>query len=266
MLSDSRNSAPETGAVDPSYRVRLPAFQGPIGLLLSLIEERRLEVTVISLAVVTDQYLEHLRSLQEHDPAELAEFVEVAARLLVIKSRALLPGPPVEADEEDPAGSLLERLQEYRRFRQAAQWLAERLQAGLACYPREPSAEVAPIYTLAPHSPARLALAMRQLAAPSTLQPDDVAVASPSVSLASKVKLILRRVLGGAVVFFAELVQAARTRREIVATFLALLELVRRRRVQTRQEGLFAAISISKPGPAQTQTDAGQVEPAEQVC
>ena len=146
------------------YRVQLPVFEGPIDLLLRLIEQRQLAVTAVSLASVADQYLEHIRSLDEQDGAELASFVEVAARLLLIKSRLLLPVPAAEEDEEegDLAGDLVRRLQDYRRYRQAADWLAQRRCMGLSLYAREPTLPDEPTAVLQPSSPHKLAEALER--------------------------------------------------------------------------------------------------------
>ena len=85
----------------PPYQVQLPVFEGPLDLLLHLIEQQELDITVISLAQVTDQYLAYLRIVQEVHPDDLADFVVVAAPLLLIKSRALLPQPPKAAEEQN---------------------------------------------------------------------------------------------------------------------------------------------------------------------
>ena len=108
------------------YRVALPVFEGPLDLLLHLIERDELDITAVSLGQVTGQYLEYLGQLQETvDDTQgdaLADFLVVAAKLLWIKSRALLPKPPaLVADEEDPAENPAHRLREYRRFKLAPQ-------------------------------------------------------------------------------------------------------------------------------------------------
>jgi segregation and condensation protein A len=233
----------------PRYQVSLPAFQGPLDLLLSLIESQQLEITAISLATVADQYLAHIRALPELDPEDLAGFVEVAARLLVIKSRALLPAPPSAVEEEDVAGDLIERLQEYRRFRQASAWLGERLQSGVEQYTREPSLPSAtPGASLRPMLPIMLLQAAMRLLAPIVAPPEepDEYLGEAGVSIISRLKLVLRRLARETVVYFSDLIVGARSRSEVSVTFLAVLELVRRRRVQATQDGLFGPISLTK--------------------
>ncbi|RLC70356.1 MAG: chromosome segregation protein ScpA, partial [Chloroflexi bacterium] len=120
------------------YQVRLPVFEGPLDLLLHLIEREELDITSVSLAQVTDQYLTYL-SLMEKPPAEvLADFLVVAAKLLLIKSRALLPQPPgsLSTEEEDVGEDLARQLIEYRRFKRVAESLRRREEAGLRAYLR----------------------------------------------------------------------------------------------------------------------------------
>lgn len=232
------------------YQVRLPTFQGPIEILLALIEDQRLEITAISLAAVAGQFLEHITQFEQRSPAELADFIEVAARLLVIKSRALLPAATPADNEEDATKLLIERLQEYRRFRQVSCWLDERLQIGLASYCREPMLpEIQP--SLQPLEPLLLLAAMQRLSKPALAETnaEGTLVVAATVHLGSKVKLILRKLLHQTVVFFADLISSARSSAEIVITFMAMLELLRRKRIQVAQNGLFAPIAIAKHTP-----------------
>ena len=101
---------------DETYQVRLSLFEGPLDLLLHLIEREELDITKISLAQVTDQYLAYISQLEELHPETLADFLVVAARLLLIKSQILLPRPeaqPLAVDEEDPGEALARQLREY---------------------------------------------------------------------------------------------------------------------------------------------------------
>lgn len=263
MPSGLRSTAPSAQTGRPRYQVTLPAFQGPLELLLSLIESQQLEITAISLASVADQYLAHIRALPELDPEELAGFVEVAARLLVIKSRALLPAPPSDVEEEDVASDLIERLQEYRRFRQASSWLAERLQSGVEQYSREPSlSAVAPGSLLRPMLPTVLLQAAARLFSPVTEEAEDPDeyLGEASVSIFSRLKLVLRRLAREAVVYFGDLIAGARSRSEVAVTFLAVLELVRRRRVVAHQSQPFGPIAITKAGAVPAQSTSAAME------
>ena len=123
---------------DDTYRVRLPIFEGPLDLLLQLIEREKLDISVVSIAAVTDQFITHIREIEEVRPDLLADFLVLAARLVWIKSRILLPDPiPVEADtEEDPAETLARQLREYKRFKEAAEALRAIEESERHTYPR----------------------------------------------------------------------------------------------------------------------------------
>ncbi|NPV07235.1 MAG: segregation/condensation protein A [Anaerolineae bacterium] len=251
------------------YRVRLSVFEGPVELLLRLIEERELSITAVSLAAVADQYLGHIRSFEQRDAAELAAFIEIAARLLLIKSRALLPAasPDVAKEEEDLSADLVRRLEEYRRFRWAAQWLTERREAGMFLYTREPGlSDGRRVPVLRPCPPARLLAALRRvLAGADEAAGDADELVSPlAVTLPQKLRQVLRLLWRRKAVTFSELIHRACCRSEVVVTFLAVLELVRRRRAHVTQQALFGTISISRP-PRPVVADR-QVESTEQMC
>ena len=118
---------PEPKSDAPGYRVVLPVFEGPLDLLLRLIEPRGLDVSKVSPARVTDQFLEYVGRLGQRDADPLASFLVVAAKLLQIKSRVLLPQPPASASpegaEENIGEDLVQQLIEYRKFKEAAGWL-----------------------------------------------------------------------------------------------------------------------------------------------
>ena len=122
------------------YHVELPVFNGPLDLLLHLIERQELDITAVSLVQVTGQYLEQVRQLDEAQLEGLIDFISIGARLLLIKSRALLPRPAVlpggDEEEEDPTEALLRQLRDYKRFKTAAQWLDSRQRHGLRTYLR----------------------------------------------------------------------------------------------------------------------------------
>src|ERR687886_3047693 len=127
-------------------QLRLEVFEGPLELLLSLIEQRHLPITQISLAQVADQYLAHLHALPELDRDLLADFLAIAGRLLLLKSRALLLTEESDPVAEEVANDLTERLATYRVFRAAAEVLRELEQRGERTYPavRDPLANAAP--------------------------------------------------------------------------------------------------------------------------
>ena len=112
-----------------SFQVRLEVFEGPLDLLLKLIERKQLEISKVSLAEVAGGFLAYLDAHPDMPPGPLASFVWVASKLLWIKSQALLPRPPAmrtEDDEEDPGDELVRRLAAYKRVQDAAKWLRSR--------------------------------------------------------------------------------------------------------------------------------------------
>jgi segregation and condensation protein A len=232
-----------------TYQVRLEVFEGPLDLLLTLIRRRELEITAVSLAAVTDQYLAYLERLQEIDPGALASFLEVAAQLVLIKSRTLLPRPQPDAheeDEEDPAEVLAQRLREYAQFKTAAQALRERSERGLRAYVR-----VAPPPTL----PRRVDLgevsledllaAVREALDEKPMPPLSQVVEPVRVTVEERVTAILRALSRAPRISFRSLLADCASRIEVVMTFLALLELIKQRRVVASQDQLFGEIMVS---------------------
>src|SRR5437762_998724 len=128
-----------------AFTVRLEVFEGPLDLLLKLIERKQLEISKVSLAEVAEGFLIYLEAHPDMPPGPLASFVWVASKLLWIKSQALLPRPPVtrtDDDEEDPGDELLRRLEAYKRVQDAARWLRSREAEGLRSFERPVSLEV----------------------------------------------------------------------------------------------------------------------------
>jgi len=239
-------------AADAPYAVQLPVFEGPLDLLLELIERAELDITRVSLAQVTHQYLEYLRLVPAHDLADLAAFLVVAARLLQIKSEALLPRPPTrEPGEEDPGDALARQLIAYKKYKQVAVLLAEREAAGLRTYLR-----VAPPPSVEPMLDARgltleaLQRAMFDVLLEAARGPAlDEVVRPPVVRIRDKIRLLLDWLRRDGRTTFRQMVAQARTRLEIVVSFLAILELIKRQQVVVQQAELFGDIEVL-PGTA----------------
>ena len=248
MRSAWRNSAPSSLEAAPACRLALPGFEGPIELLLALIEREELPITSVSVAAVADQYLRYLESLPALTLDSWVGFVEVAAKLIVIKSRALLPTPPLppmEEQEDDPAVQLVEQLEQYRRFRRAAQWLGERLAAGICCVARAPAEARWEKLVVPPQSALALLEAYRSVAP----KPSIPLPLKHGPSLLGRIKAVLRALLCRPAVQFSELLGAGCSRLQALVTFLAVLELVRRGRVQAWQERPLGPITISRAEP-----------------
>ncbi|HET8587116.1 MAG TPA: ScpA family protein [Candidatus Limnocylindria bacterium] len=239
-------AAPADGS-PPPFELRLPVFEGPLQLLLHLIESRQLDVLTVPLAEVADAYVAHL-ARHPVDPANLSEFVAIAAQLILLKSRRVLPGelPPLLADAEDEPDEeeLRRRLIEYRVLRDAALALGGRdLVAPLRR--REPREEDLPT-AAAPPLPVQLLVdALERLAAVPEPAPPPPEVMVREITIGMQIAA-LRRAMGdrGSVVLQAVL-NACRSRTEVAVTVLAALELVRRRQVSVEQETMFGPIVIS---------------------
>ena len=229
---------------DIDLELENPAFSGPLSLLLELIEKRRLPIAEISLAQVTDQYLERMRTLVGLDPDVLADFLVIAARLLLIKSRDLLPSRPREVDEPDVAAELAMQLMEYKLFREAAEQLRQMDEAGLRSYPRQLSLEPvpAPEAPLAPIPAESLRSAMARMLK-AVRGNAETTVGPGRVSVQERMEFLLGRLASAGGCSFSEV--AGETVEELVATFLALLELLHRGVLEAEQESVFGDIRLS---------------------
>jgi segregation and condensation protein A len=221
-----------------------PAFVGPLGLLLELIEGRRLPITEVSIAEVADQYLERMRSLAGASPDLLSDFLVIAARLLVIKSRALLPSRPAEQIEESPAADLERRLIEYRLFRDAAERLRQIEESGRRSYPRRPAPEtaVAPEPPLGPIPPESLRAAMIRMLKALRVETEPLEM-PPQVTVRERIEQLMAMLASRGAATFSEI--SGYSVPFVVATFLAVLELVRQGVLSASQQEPFAEISLS---------------------
>lgn len=236
---------------ESAYRIQLPVYEGPLDLLLELIERAELDITKVSLAQVTDQYLEHIRQLSVLDIDNLASFLVIAARLIQIKSESLLPRPPIrEPGEEDPGDALARQLVAYKRYKQVAILLSDREKAGLRSYLRlsTPVPSVDPKLDLEGLTLDELQQAMLVVLAQQS-SPDrlEEAVEIPQVRVRDKIIAIVRSIRRAGKISFRSLVTSARSRLEIVISFIAVLELIKQRQIVATQTELFGDIEVS-PG------------------
>ncbi len=232
-----------------NYTVHIPFYEGPLDLLLDLIERAELDITTISLALVTDQYLAYIHNLAEARADEISAFLVVAARLLQIKSEALLPRPPArEPGEEDIGQALVDQLKQYKRFKEIGAWLESRQEAGLRTYLRvAPPPKVEAKLDLSSLTiEALLAAAESAFSRDRQKEPLASVIAAPKITIREKIDLIARTLKQMQHASFRGLLAGGASRLEIVVTFLALLELVKRYRVLAHQEGLFSDIQIER--------------------
>jgi segregation and condensation protein A len=230
------------------YRVQLDVFSGPLDLLLYLIQRDELDIFDIPIARITEQYLEYLHLLEHLDPNAAGEFLVMASTLVELKSRALLPTPPLDAPDEieDPRTSLVRQLLEYKRFKDAARALGSAADERARRFVRRPAdlpdelrgveLEEVEIWDLLS--------AFNRVMTAIGRGPGHHAVSVDDRPIEHYESLIVESLERDGPRAFAALFQDCGARAEIVGTFLALLELIRRRRVRAEQEKLFGEIYL----------------------
>jgi segregation and condensation protein A len=232
---------------ETATKVQLATFDGPLGLLLSLIEARQLDVLTVPLGGLADAYLDALATLEADRLGNISSFVAIASQLILIKSRAMLPrAPAVEPsgdgdDAPDPEAELRARLLLYRAHRDAGQRLAAGALQRIGLFRREPgSARAAGIagarpIDAPPIDPARLVGALSHLAmiAPPPEPPPEVL--PRTITLTERASIIRAALREAPSVILQELLHGVRDRVVIAVTFLALLELMKRREIVVEQ-------------------------------
>lgn len=230
-----------------AFQLKLPVFEGPLDLLLFLIEREQLDITAVSLVQVTDQYLRYLRSGEQIDSYALAEFIAIGAKLIYLKSRALLPRPlPPEEDEEDISDDLVRRLREYRQFKVAAGWLKDVEARGLRAYPRLAPVTGVPVPTGLDGVTADLLFQIVQEVL--NKQPEEtveeVIVKRTEYTVEDKIAVLSALIVEKERLSFRSFISACRSRLEVIVAFLAVLELIKGLRLTAQQDKLFADIRL----------------------
>lgn len=240
-------------ALGSAWPVHLPLFEGPLDLLLHLIEREELDISEISLVAVTDQYIRAIESLEEIEPGALADFLVIAARLLYLKSRRLLPSPrpPAEDDEEESGEALIQQLLEYRQFRAVADGLRVREEAGLRAFVRvAPSPPMERKLDLGNVSVDKLAAAVQKALRRIPSDPPKPRVHTYPITVAEQIEVVRGRMrtvhtrTGTKPLLFSALLSSGKSRLEIVVTFLAVLELIKQREIVAEQEDAFGEIVL----------------------
>ena len=236
--------------METDYKVKLEVFEGPLDLLLYLIKQDEIDIYDISLERITRQYLEYLRAFKELDIELAGEFIVMAANLIYLKSRALLPidqQPPEEdAEEDDPRWDLIRQLIEYKKFKEAAAELHLREMEQERIFAREGSASSlqGPL-RLEEVGIFQLINAFQTVIKRIEARQDVQEIFAERFSVSEKIDIILQRVANNARLRFSDLFGAAVSRVEVVVTFLALLELIRLKQVRAVQKNMFEEIEIA---------------------
>ena len=230
-----------------SYKVKLEVFEGPLDLLLYLIKKEELDIYDIPITKITEQYLEYLSLMEIMDLEVAGDFLVMAATLMQIKSRMLLPPDPagIDAEELDPRAELVRRLVEYMAFKEAAQGLKGHEGKRNEYFSRlgvepERTAEDEAFFE------ASLFDLMSAFKGILTGLPQDSAheIFKDEFSVAQKIEAITSRLLKEPVLKFSQLFKSAKNKVEGITIFLALLELIRLKKVRVRQSERFGEIDI----------------------
>jgi segregation and condensation protein A len=247
------------------FNVDLNIFRGPLDLLLYLVRKHEVEIVDIPIAVITDQYLQYLEVLKQLDVGEVGEFLAMASLLIEIKSQQVLPrADEIEEEIDDPRQELVQRLLEYKQYRDAASILDEQSRAWQQHYSRV-SPDLPPRERNLAEEPIRevelwdLVSAFGRIirenvaARPSNIVYDDTPI---HVHMARIVALLQER----GRIALSELFDARLHKSALVGMFLAMLELVRHHRVQAEQNELFGEIWISAGADTSAPLDLSQVD------
>lgn len=230
-----------------AYTVKVAVFEGPLDLLLHLIKQNQIDIYDIPIALVTEQYLEYIRIMKALDLTIAGEFLVMAATLMYIKSRMLLPAPLEEEEEEgeDPRAELVQRLVEYKRFKEAAVRLSQQALLGVDVFIRPAQgieAEEGEIETDLFH----LIDALRELLKRQEIE-DFHDVTLERVTLRDKMAELWEKLQGAKeAVPFSTLFTPLSSRVDLIVTFLALLELIRSGMLRAYQRDVFGPVWITR--------------------
>jgi len=244
----SINSTP---TMQNEYKVKLEVFEGPLDLLLYLIKKDEVDIYDIPIERITKQYLEYLQMFKILDLDVAGEFVVMAANLIYIKSRSLLPvhqQPPEEtAEEEDPRWELVRQLIEYKKFKDAAGHLQQRELERENLFSRSPEKpDFQAERPLGEVSIFDLINAFQTVLKRLNQKEDLREIFEENFSVSDKIELIMKMMAAGVPLKFSELFAGAASRTEVVVTFLALLELIRLKQLRVTQDQEFGEIELSR--------------------
>ncbi|MDD5040311.1 MAG: segregation/condensation protein A [Patescibacteria group bacterium] len=229
------------------YKIKLEQFEGPLDLLLQLIEQEDMDISTVSLAAVTEQYLAYLNETEDIPLEELADFLVVAAKLLLIKSRILLPNAQIEGEED--GSDLEQQLRMYREFYEASKVLNKMVHQRHFLFPRERMAVRVDKIFNPPQGVTADRLKELFVSVLVGLEPwvnlsQEVII--KTISIRERIGNIQQLIKKRAEVSFHELLKSAKNKTEIIVTFLAVLELVKLRTIAVVQDGVFNDIKVHK--------------------
>ena len=233
-----------------NYQTRLPSFEGPLDILLRLIERNQMEITDVSLVEVTDQFLAHIEDLVDSNANTIAEFTMVGTRLILLKSRSLLPRPPVvDEDEELDADDLVQQLRTYKRLKGVAEQLGQRRDEGFVSFGPPSARPVARHHDPTPpklvhYDPSVLIRSLRRRL--STIpQATQTIRQRRIVSIREMIQRVSEMASRAGSFRFSLVTDGYSSRTEVATAFLAVLVLIRGRSLEGKQDGLFTEIQLT---------------------
>lgn len=229
------------------YNVKLEKFEGPLDLLLELIEKEKLNITELNLAHVTDQYLEYVRDNQNIHLENLADFLFVAAKLILIKSRALLPVLKFSEEEEEEIEDLTRQLEEYKKFKEISLQIGRMVSQRNISYARPTFFGIKSIFyppenILASDLKKYFEKVLSDVPSKELLQEEFVAEIITLEERISDLEIMLRKKIETR---FSELVNNAKDKVDVIVSFLAMLEMVKQKIIYVEQSALFHEIKLS---------------------
>ena len=236
--------------METDYKVKLEIFEGPLDLLLFLIKRDEIDIYEISIERITRQYLEYLQAFKELNIDVAGEFIVMAANLIYLKSRSLLPAdqqpPDEDAEEDDPRWDLIRQLIEYKKFKEAAAQLHDRAleQENIFVRGGMSTAESMRPLLLGEVGIFQLINAFQNVIKRVEAREELQQIFGENYTVSDKIETILARVSEGGALKFSELFAEMASRVEIVVTFLALLELIRLKQISVSQHEPFTEIEI----------------------
>lgn len=229
-------------------QVQIEQFNGPLDLLLQLIEQQQMDITQIALATVTEQFLQHVKTIQTINPTQLADYLSVAAKLLVIKSKAILPTLELDKEDEEIAIDLEAKLLLYKKFKEAAKLLKTYDNRRRQSFTRDTTfAEKINFYP----DPDVSADTLHQSILGILKQLEEInnlpkATVKEAISIQEKIASLQTLLSEKIQTKLSDLLSTAKDKTEVIVTFLALLELIKQRILTVEQEQIFSEIIIKK--------------------
>lgn len=230
-----------------TYQVKLEKFEGPLELLLELIENEKLNVAELSLARVADQYLDYIKDNEHIKLEHLAEFLSVASKLILIKSRALLPLLKFSEEEEEEIKDLTKQLEEYKKFKEASARVGKLAGAGRICYSREGFSGVRSFF----YPPENINVFdlkkyfQAVLSEIPLIEKLEEEIVREVVTLEQKINDLQNMLREKVEASFSELTENAADKVDIIISFLAMLEMIKQRIIDAEQGELFQEIRLS---------------------